>query len=151
TCHPGLGHTKGFWHNVNGKAVLAGHDTAWRDELNLLNLVNPDGTPYAVPAGNFDAAHDDFAGWILSPPRGNMAHILATQLAATVLNVEFGDMSTLTNLHVDWRGNKEPLADLIDDAADLLLLHPLTKSPSAERDLQEEYKDLFDAINNNLI
>src|SRR5690606_33337573 len=45
----------------------------------------------------------------------------------------------------------EPLANLIDDAADLLLLHPLTKSPSAERDLQEEYKDLFDAINNNLI
>ncbi len=149
-CHFDLGKGKGFWHNKNGKATLLPHDTAWRDALNNLNLVDSAGNAYDVPVGDFDAAHADFAAWIVAAQHGNMASILSTHLAATVLNVEAGGFGTLTDPHVDWMGNKVLLSTVIADASALLGTHPLTTEPSAERNLQEAYKDLFESINEGL-
>lgn len=148
-CHSGLGHTKGFWSNRNGRAVLAPNDTAWRDTLNNLHLVDADGNDYDLPTGGFNATHADFRSWILGPVCGNMAYILSQQMTALVLNLEYGPMNAANDPHVDWMGSKVQLSQLIDDANDLLRDFPLTKTPSAERDMQEQLKDLFDALNNN--
>lgn len=148
TCHGDLGRGLGFWANKPGKAILAANDTAWRDELNALNLVDDTGAAYDVPAGTFEEAHASFREWILAAHATNMAYMLSAQMAALVLNLEFGPMSAHEDLHVEWMSNKVPLAGIINDANDSLGTDPVTVTPHAVRDDQEAWKDLFDAINN---
>jgi hypothetical protein len=146
-CHVDLGRGLGFWANKNGKAILAANDTAWRDALNMLNLVNEDGSAYDVPAGDFNDAHADFRAWILGANARNMAYMLSAQMAALVLNLEFGPMSAFEDLHVTWMGNKVPVSGPINDANALLASHPVAMPGTQERDDEEALKDLFDAIN----
>jgi len=148
TCHDDLGRGLGFWANNPGRAILALNDPAWRDELNDLNLVDAAGDPFVVPAGTFAQAHGAFRAWILGAHATNMAYMLSAQMAALVLNLEFGPMSAHEDLHVDWNNTHVSLASVISDANDSLGTDPVTLPPGAERDDQEAWKDLFDAINN---
>lgn len=150
-CYTGLGRTIGFWQNPNGKNVLSGQDTAWRDRLNQFCLVNANGSSYSVPAGNFNTAHNSFKSWLLGPVKGNSAYMLSKQFAAAVLNVEFGFMDHLDNHYVDWNGNKTNIQDLFNDANALLCQYPLTTGNATGKAEQESLKDLFDALNNNTI
>ncbi len=152
----GLGRTKGFWHNENGAAVLAGCDPAWRNLLNDFCLVWPDGTEFTVPGGSFSDAFAAFSNWIVGTgAEGNMAYILSTQLAATALNVECGFMSDFAGVFVEWNGSKIDIHDLFDQASDLICDFPLTLGSdagvAAARASQELLKSFFDGINNNII
>lgn len=151
TCHHDLGRGLGFWANKPGKDILSGHDTAWRDEVGLLDLVVADGSAFDLATGDFDTAHASFRAWILGANAKNMAYMLSAQMMALVLNLEFGPMSALSDPHVEINNVHVPLWDLIDDANDLLALHPVALPPGQERDDQEALKDLFDAINNGAV
>jgi len=100
---PGYGgHTKGFWHNQNGEAILLQDDPGWRTLINGLNLVNPDNSSFTVSTtdpftSNPDAnsvgtgAFDLFSNWIVGQGAvGNANYILGTQLAAAALNLKEG-------------------------------------------------------------
>jgi hypothetical protein len=151
TCHSDLGRGIGFWANKPGRTIAGANDTAWRNELNGHNLVRADGAAYDVPTGGFATAHADFRSWILGAHATNMAYMLSAQMAALVLNLEFGPMGAHENLHVEWMGNKVPLSGLISDANNLLASDPVALAQSAARDDQEALKDLFDAINNGAV
>jgi hypothetical protein len=147
-CHDDLGRGLGFWANKHGKAILSANDTAWRDELNLMNLVVGDGSPFDTATGDFDTEHASFRAWILGANGKNMAYMLSAQMTALVLNLQFGPMSVLADLHIEVNSVHVPLADFIADANDLLALHPVAAPGTPERADMEELKDLFDAINN---
>jgi hypothetical protein len=88
------GTRKGFWHNQNGKAILAQDDPGWRSLINSLNLKFPDNSPFTVsmtdlftsnPASNEvgTGAFDRFSNWIVGQGAlGQANYILSTQLAA---------------------------------------------------------------------
>lgn len=86
---PCNGFTLGLWSNKNGSKILSENDPAWRNLLNSLYLVKADGSPYDVPAGDFQAAHKNFRSWILGANGKNMSYMLSAQLAATILDAGF--------------------------------------------------------------
>ena len=131
---PGVGRTKGFWHNRNGKAILALNDAQWRDTLTvrhdiILNLRRPVQSndpqtsifrPLPLPA-TFEAAHADFAAWIVGNPTiGHAGFILSSQLAASILNHDFGFMQFTTYVDVHQDGILVSFEDLVEHAAGLL-------------------------------
>jgi hypothetical protein len=113
---PGVGRTKGFWHNDNGRLLLAGCDPEWRHDLYvregvpiglrtnissadpLLSLFIP---PFPAPGAptppffllDFMSAHDQLANWLVGDPAlGHAGFILSTQVAAAILNSSCGYM-----------------------------------------------------------
>lgn len=113
---PGVGRTKGFWHNQNGRALLQKCDPDWREVLWLrkgvpvclrTNVSSADPAvslfipPLPVPNGplplffslDFATAHDRLANWLVGDPAlGHAGFILSTQVAAAILNNECGFM-----------------------------------------------------------
>jgi hypothetical protein len=79
-----------FWSGSGGRTVLAAHEPAWRTLVDsVLYLANGDGSRFTVPRTGAEAM-GLFQAWLLrarvNPPRG-----LSTRLAATALNVAFGN------------------------------------------------------------
>jgi hypothetical protein len=123
---PGVGRTKGFWHNENGRALLLACDTEWRDVLNgpfndPTCLRDNDGSIFTVPGGSFTTAFGAFENWIVgNPALGNAGFILSSQLAATLLNNTCGFMQG--TIYIDRRQDKVlvSLKDMIAGAKGLL-------------------------------
>lgn len=100
---PGLGRTKGFWHNNNGKALLQASDPEWRETLTTWNgeplclrrAISSDDPEVSIfaplpPPAPFNASFNDFKSWIVGPSHGHAGHILSTQVAAALLNYRHG-------------------------------------------------------------
>jgi uncharacterized protein (DUF2141 family) len=87
--NPGIGHTKGYWHNQNGHATIdamGGWDVV-KVELANLYLRNLDGTLFFA-SNPTQAQFDDF---LTNDSNGsNMVSQLSAQLAAAYLNMRAG-------------------------------------------------------------
>lgn len=141
---PGVGRTKGFWHNENGRALLAACDPRWRQDLYVRNglvmalrtnissadpnvslLIPPYPTPtspvpafFALP---FLDAHDYFANWIVgNPTLGHGGFILSSQIAASILNHSCGFMQFTAYIDHDLDGVLESFDDLVHHGTELL-------------------------------
>jgi hypothetical protein len=157
---PGLGRSKGFWHNQNGRAILAQHDPQWRTALTTradytLNLRRPIvSTDPAVsifrplpPPATFDAAHADFAEWIVSDPTlGHAGFILSSQLAASILNHDFGFMQFTIYVDVHHDGLLQSFEELVEHAAGLLS-SPTVGLTVPGGGVDEEREHIFYCIN----
>lgn len=134
---PGVGRTKGFWHNQNGRDMLAVCDPHWREVLTVRNgipiclrrnISSPDPlvsifAPLPLPA-TFAQAHDDFANWIVGDPAlGHGGFILSTQVAAAILNRECGFMQFTTYVDRFQNGVLVSFEDMIRGVSGLLC-HP---------------------------
>jgi hypothetical protein len=145
------GKTLGFWSNKNGKEILSAHDPAWRTLLNGYNLRNADGSDYAVAGGSFDTAYNDFRSWLLGANATNMSYMLSVQMAATILNINYGSQDGTALVYDPVSGTWKTINALIVDADAFLLNHPTTLAGDPARDTAEKYKNIFDGLNNNTL
>jgi hypothetical protein len=150
-CRPTFGRTLGFWSNKNGQKVFEGltGPTAL-DGLKSLNLRDGAGADFDPPS------YTDFRSWILSATATNMAYMLSAQMAATYLSARAANAG---GVQVWFMGNWITVDNAISNANYLLSdagCDPLTDgkcvvlSDHPKRSSMAAYKDLFDAINNNL-
>ena len=139
---PSGGFTLGFWSNKNGQALITPSDLA---ALVSLNLRNADGT-------NFDpASAAALKTWLLNGTATNMSYMLSVQMATTKLDTLHGlSASTLVDATAYGLGIVS-IADLITAADALLAADGNAISGDPNRTIQEKYKNVFDAINNNLL
>lgn len=110
---PGVGRSKGFWHNQNGRALLEVCDPSWRDALtspngNLLCLRRPvssDDPALSIfapspPPTPFSSSFNQLSGWIVGlGSNGHAGYILSREVAAAVLNSRCGGMQF--NAYID--------------------------------------------------
>lgn len=143
------GYTLGYWSNKNGQATLAAYNVAegevnaWQTFLDEYNLVDKVG-------GEYDPTIDGaFRTWLLKADATNMSYMLSVQMAATALNIEIMG-ADYVGYGVLWNGEWVSIADLVMQANALLAAHPETLAEDAYRPEAEAYKNLFDALNNNV-
>ena len=138
----GGGHSKGFWTNKNGQALVTAGDLA---ALTALNLVNADGTAF-IPTTN---AH--LKNWLSSASATNMAYMLSAQLAAMKLNVLHGFVSGSSLVYAPGVGATDFITiDALMAAANTSLgLDQNTPAGDANRAYQEKIKNALDAANND--
>jgi hypothetical protein len=142
---PGVGRTKGFWHNENGRAMLAVCDPEWRQDLyfrrglamalrhnissgdpsvSLLFPPFPTGPVPPVPPFfllGFADAHDYFANWIVgNPALGHAGFLLSSQIAASILNNSCGFMQFTAYIDRFQNGILVSFNDMIAGATGLL-------------------------------
>lgn len=146
-CRVTFGKTLGFWSNRNGQIVfdsLSG-PTALAG-LTALNLRDGAGA-------HFDpSSYTAFRTWILNATATNMAYMLSAQMAATYLSARAANAGSVQVWFMgDWITVNTAISNantLLSDgtcgsSCVVLSDNPLRSSMAA-------YKDLFDAINNNL-
>jgi len=146
-CRVTFGKTLGFWSNKNGQKVFDGltGPTAL-DGLTSLNLRNGNGT-------HFDPSnYTGFRTWILSATATNMAYMLSAQMAATYLSARAANAG---GVEVWFMGDWITVNSAISNANNLLSdgtcgSSCVVLSDNPLRSTMAAYKDLFDAINNNL-
>jgi len=152
----GGGFTIGFWGNKNGEKTLKDGGTL-APELALLaalNLRNENGT-------NFNpSTYSQLDNWLKGARATNMAYMLSAQLAAIVLNVESGAMSSSALVYApDLLLFAVPglnalgfisVSDLITAANTELGLHGVSTASGAIRSYQGALKDVIDDANNNM-
>lgn len=143
------GLTLGFWSNKNGQAILQAHDPAWRNLLNASNLRRANGTPYTVPGTKFADAYKDFRTWLLNATATNMSYMLSAQLATTQLDIAYNGLNG-ENLVLDPDGTWKSINKVVAEAIAFLATHGNTTAAGADRKLAEEYKNIFDSLNNNI-
>jgi len=137
---PSGGFTLGFWSNKNGQALITGADLA---ALSALNLRNADGTAFDP------ATAAALKTWLLNGNAVNMSYMLSVQMSATKLDTLHGlPASTLVDATAYGLGIVS-IADLITAADALLAADGTAISGDPNRTIQEKYKNVFDAINNN--
>jgi hypothetical protein len=156
-------YTKGGWSNDNnnfsqalnhythGKKRLNEVDPDWRNLLNGLHLCNSNGTEYDVPGNGFNPAFNNFSSWITGSVEGNMAFNLSTQMAAAALNLNYTEYGEYSMVHVFWNNEWVNLAEAIQDASDLLDGNCLVESGHPLHAQMQDFKNMFDAFNNNLL
>jgi hypothetical protein len=131
---PGVGRTKGFWHNPNGRAKLLACEPDWRDALTTLNnspLCLRRNVSSDVPALSifaplplptpFAPAFDDLKSWLVGDSAlGHGGYILSTQVAAAILNSRCGEMQF--NAYIDrfQNGVLVSFEDMLDGVQQLL-------------------------------
>ncbi len=133
---PGVGRTKGFWHNQNGRALLLASDPLWRDVLTVRNglpvcLRRPISTSdpllsiYAPPQPPvpFATAFAGLSDYLTANSQGHAGYILASQVAASILNNAVGFMPG--TIYVDRFNNGLLVSfDALVAGATGLLCHP---------------------------
>jgi hypothetical protein len=140
------GKTLGFWHNKNGQALeTAGDFTA----LTAFHLRNADGSDKDF-TGTLAQNKTALATWLLNGNAVNMAYMLSVQMTATYLSTQHGLDGTAIVDGTSYGLGIGTINSFIA-AADALLADGLTLSGNPDRAPQEQYKNLFDAINNNLV
>ena len=144
------GFTLGYWSNKNGKAVLNSNDPAWRTLLNALNLVRADGLPYDVPSTGFTDAYKDFRSWLLNATATNMSYMLSVQMAVTRLNIAYKGFDGGATVFDPVSGTWKTINQLIVEANSFLGSNTSTTAAGPARTTAEQYKNVFDALNNNL-
>lgn len=137
------GRTPGFWSNKNGKAILDAN-SGWVSLLAGYNLVNKNGS-------SFDPAnYTQLRSWLLNADATNMSYMLSVQMAALILNLNYICLSgEWDDYGVVVDDTWKSINDLIDEANGLLGSYPSTLAGHAHRAHLEEYKDIFDDLNNN--
>ncbi len=130
----GVGRTKGFWHNPNGRAMLLACDPEWREALTTRNSsplclrrnVSSDDpglsifVPPAAPTP-FAPAFNSLKSWLVGESAsGHAGFILSTQVAAAVLNSRCGEMQF--NAYIDrfQNGVLVSFEDMLDGVQQLL-------------------------------
>jgi hypothetical protein len=131
---PGVGRSRGFWHNMNGADVLAGCDPLWREALttrnggpvNLRNPVSSDDpalSVYVPPAQPvpFADSHLSLSSWIVSlRTNGHTGYQLSREVAATILNNSCGFMQGVVYVDRFQDGVLVSLDDMLTGAIGLL-------------------------------
>ena len=155
----GGGLTLGFWSNKNGQALINGADLC---ELNNLNLVNGNGSPFDPVLGcttptntQVSAGKTNFRNWILSATATNMAYMLSAQYAAMTLNVFHGFVDPNALVYAPGAPSANAvgfttIAALLNDANTTLGTNSNTTSAGPARTLQEAIKNALDHANNNV-
>jgi hypothetical protein len=152
--HPG-GRTIGFWQNKHGENTFkndldnGGPDVALAANLaglSGLNLRNGSGAHFNP------TSYTQFKSWLKSASASNMQYMLSAQMAATWLNTHnidrTGDLITSPGFLVEWTVGGVTTTQSITawiTAANAALADA---SGVSQSDLGD-YKDLFDAINND--
>ena len=144
------GYTLGFWSNKNGQALLKANDPAWQAVVNSAPLVKANGSTWTV-SGTFTQAYTPFRTWLLNATATNMAYMLSVQLAVTKLDDVYSTLDTSGLVYVAGQGWKT-IADVIALATASLNAAGGTNTvaQSALRTEQETYKNILDALNNNV-
>lgn len=143
-CRVTFGKTLGFWSNKNGQKVF--ESLSPLADLGVLNLRNGDGS-------HFDPAnYTAFRTWILGATATNMAYMLSAQMAATYLSARAAEAGSV---QVWFMGNWITVNQAITNADGLLSdgtcgTSCVVLSDNPLRPDMAAYKDLFDAINNNM-
>lgn len=145
----GNGLTLGFWSNKNGEKILQANDPAWRELLNKSNLRQANGTSFTIPGGKFADAYKAFRTWLLSATATNMSYMLSAQLAATQLDIAYNKLNG-KDLVLDPNGDWVSINQVVSDAIAFLATHGNTTASGPDRDLAEDYKNIFDRLNNNI-
>jgi hypothetical protein len=122
---PGL--SKGFWSNMNGKALLSTCDPTWRDALNgsvsdPVCLRDEYGNFFTISTTDtFDDAFDAWNGFVVGDGLiGVAGYMLSTQLAAALLNTTCGNMQGLIYIDRFQDGVLVEFGELVDGAVGLL-------------------------------
>jgi hypothetical protein len=145
------GYTLGYWSNKNGQAVLKVNDTAWRTLLTGLNLVKANGTAYDISTVvSFATAYGGFRTWLLNATATNMSYMLSAQMATTRLNIAYMGFDGSATVFDPVSGTWKTINQLIVDANAFLGSNSNTTASGAARTTAEQYKNVFDALNNNL-
>ena len=149
------GFTLGFWWNKNGEAVLCSatpsNDPAWRNLLNSLNLKTKTGGSFTISTtASCKNAYAPFRTFLLGGDAVNMSYMLSVQLSATALDVAFKGMLGSACVAHPATGLPITISALITEAAAWLATHPNTSVSGPDRTLAEQYKTMFDKLNNNL-
>lgn len=137
---PSGGHTKGFWHNVNGFNAM-NDGGSMEPELAALRA-----EPLWDSNGDaFDpTTHAQLADWLTNESNAqNMANMLSAQYAAMWLNIESG----MVNGN-DYYGAAGKTINQLMAAARLALLADNYTVQEPNRALQGQLKDWIDALNN---
>lgn len=153
------GNTLGYWSNNNGGNTLCTRDPAWRYLMNGGNpavpyLRNANAAFYTVPtSGKCASAHSNFSTWLLAANSTNMSNMLSAQLAATTLNVNYKGMDGMAFVAHPLTRQPATINSIIADAVSFLRANANgnTTASGTPRDQATAYKNLFDALNNNLV
>jgi hypothetical protein len=153
---PGGGKTLGFWSNKNGLAALKTFNA--RTLLNGLNLCNPNGSSYDLPAPTatltIEQVLKGFQTWILAASATNMASMLSAQLAAMELNVASKKVKGDALVYAPGTKAANPqrfatVNALMAEANASLGANPYTPSGNPARACQEKLKNALDEANND--
>ena len=146
------GHTIGFWGNKNGQAEFNDASPAG-DQGTAANIAGLQALNLKTATGaNFDpGTYAAFKTWLGDAKAVDMRYMLSAQLAATYLNTtnKIGS-STVTNgaFLAEWTVNGITTTQTIDawiaEASGAL-------NAGLSKTVLGEYKNLFDAINNNAV
>lgn len=148
---PTGGYTLGFWTNKNGQAKFALNPIVYLQGLNGLNLRMPNGDPLVLTE-SYPTGYNELKKWLANGTAVNMAYMLSVQMAATWLDVNSSSLSGDTVVLSPIFGPKK-ISDLILEADAILAdennkyIIGTMKSPM--RQIEENYKNTFDDINNN--
>ena len=135
------GHTRGFWSNPNGRALILQYDLLSR--LPGLNLRTADGSLFTTTQYNV------FRSWLQGANAVNMAYMLSAQLVAMDFNRAVGFVEGDCRI-VDKTLGVITIDDLIDLAIASLATDGYTPTGHPQRAYQETLKNALDAANNNL-
>jgi hypothetical protein len=139
----GGAHSKGFWTNKHGQALIDNDDFV---DLNAMTLINADGSD------QFFDSNSDVKTFLKEAKAKNMANMLSAQLAAMQLNVNHGYVGPTAYVYapgVDDLTNFVMIQDLMNIANAEIDDNPDTTSQSEDRDYQEILKNALDDANNN--
>jgi hypothetical protein len=141
------GHTRGFWHNVDGQALITQDDV---DFLATLNLVNADGTPFNP------TTKEELIEWLtINSNSTNMANTLSVQLAAMWLNVshDFVDPTNMILAPGTMSADGDGIATLLDvmnEANAALQADQMVEGGDSNRGYFGALITAIDDANNNL-
>lgn len=142
----GGGHTRGFWSNKNGAALVDNADLAALDALALRNATGGN--------ADFGTSYSTFKSWLSKATATNMAYMLSAQLAAMTLNVrnDLVDGDALIYAPDTAAANGFGFATVnavMTEAAAALVSDGYTPSGDPDRTVQEALKNALDNANNN--
>lgn len=128
---PGVGRSKGFWHN-QGEPLLLDCDPEWRDALGTspwtgflrypVSSADPLVSVFHLPHGlSFAEAFSQFSDWIVGlSAKGHAGYQLSNQVAATILNNTCGFMQGPIYIDRFQTAELESLSSMLDGAIGLL-------------------------------
>jgi hypothetical protein len=147
-CRLSGGKTLGFWSNKNGQAQETAADFTTLTAFHLRDAAGNDKDFLGTLSANKTALN----AWLLGGNAVNMAYMLSVQMTATFLSTQHGlDGTTLVDASGFGLPSSISINALIAAADALLAADGNTPSGDPNRAPQEQYKNVFDAINNNLL
>jgi hypothetical protein len=128
---PGVGRSKGFWHN-QGEPLLLDCEPQWREALGTsisngflrkpISSADPAISLFYLPLElSFSEAFYQFSNWIVGQgATGHAGYLLSNQVAATILNNTCGFMQGVIYIDRFGTGELQSLASMLQGAIGLL-------------------------------